>query len=233
MSEFLPDVSSASVSRSGFTPGQRDIFTSAQTKSSRADSQSLSQEAREELRELKRRDAEVRAHEQAHLAAGGRYAAGGAIYEYQKGPDGRMYAVGGAVEIDASPISGDPRATEEKADQVRRAALAPGEPSAQDRKVAAEADRMKAEARLEQTRNESVEPGAAGLAEISWQNGVYNVGRHKRSGQQFMFSAADENPTEVSPAALSRAASVYSATSLRGVMTTSLAPGGTGISMTI
>ena len=104
-----------------------------------ADSLSLSPEAQQQLRELKLRDAEVRAHESAHMAAGGGHVNGGAGYTYQKGPDGRQYAIGGHVSIDASSVPGDPEASREKAQQVRRAALAPGEPSGQDRQVAARA----------------------------------------------------------------------------------------------
>ena len=48
-----------------------------------------------EVAELERRDREVKAHEQAHKSAGGPYARGGARYEYETGPDGRQYAVGG------------------------------------------------------------------------------------------------------------------------------------------
>src|SRR5690606_36735775 len=46
-------------------------------------------------------------------------------------------------------VPGDPRATMEKAQQIRRAAMAPAEPSPQDRRVAAEAARLEAEARAE------------------------------------------------------------------------------------
>ena len=49
----------------------------------------------QELSKLEKRDREVRAHEQAHIMAGGQYVRGGAHYEYQKGPDGQSYAVGG------------------------------------------------------------------------------------------------------------------------------------------
>ena len=48
-----------------------------------------------QLSQLRARDAEVRAHEAAHMAAGGRYVTGGASYTYQKGPDAGQYAVGG------------------------------------------------------------------------------------------------------------------------------------------
>ncbi len=101
------------------------------------------------LEELRRRDREVRQHEQAHLKAAGRYALGGAHYVYVRGPDGRMYAVDGEVMIDVSPVEGDPRATLQKAQQLRRAALAPTDPSPQDQNVAARASQMEQEARRE------------------------------------------------------------------------------------
>ncbi|MFN3579435.1 MAG: putative metalloprotease CJM1_0395 family protein [Pseudomonas sp.] len=101
-----------------------------------------------EIRELASRDREVRAHEQAHLAVGGQYA-GPVRYDYAKGPDGRMYAVGGSVSIDTAPIPGDPAATLQKLQQVQRAALAPAQPSAQDLKVAAQAAQSIAQARAE------------------------------------------------------------------------------------
>lgn len=113
------------------------------------DSLELSPEAEQQLKELKQRDAEVRAHERAHMAAAGQHAMGGAQYTYQAGPDGRRYAIGGRVNIDTSSVPDDPEASEEKAQQVRRAALAPGDPSAQDMQVAAEAAQMEAEARVD------------------------------------------------------------------------------------
>lgn len=117
----------------------------------------LSQEA-EEIRTLQIRDREVRAHEAAHAAAGGAYA-GTPTYSFERGPDGRTYATGGAVSIDISPIPGDPQATLQKAQQVRSAALAPAEPSGQDMKVAQKAQAMAAEARSEiaQQRSEDLE----------------------------------------------------------------------------
>ena len=68
----------------------------------RADELNLSPEAQAQLRKLQQRDREVRAHESAHLSAAGQHAVGGAQYQYQKGPDGRMYAIGGHVSIDTS-----------------------------------------------------------------------------------------------------------------------------------
>lgn len=99
----------------------------------------LSQQELVELRKLESIDNRVRAHEQAHLAAAGGIAKGGASFQTTTGPDGKQYAVGGEVSINTSPVAGDPQATILKARQIRRAAQAPLEPSAQDRLVAASA----------------------------------------------------------------------------------------------
>lgn len=101
-----------------------------------------------ELRRLKSRDQEVRSHEQAHLSAAGRYAAGGASFSYQKGPDGNKYAVGGEVPIDISPEK-TPEETVRKMQVVKKAALAPANPSAADRQIAAQAGMAEARARQE------------------------------------------------------------------------------------
>lgn len=102
----------------------------------------------QELAELKARDREVRAHESAHQAVGGQYA-GSISYVYERGPDGAQYAVGGEVSISTAPIQGDPQATIEKMRTVRAAALAPAEPSPQDRAVAAEAMQLMLQAQSE------------------------------------------------------------------------------------
>ena len=88
--------------------------------------------------ELQKVDQEVRAHEAAHLAAAGGHAKGGASFTYQQGPDGNRYAVGGEVSIDMS-TGATPDETISKMRIVRRAALAPADPSPQDQKVAAQA----------------------------------------------------------------------------------------------
>ncbi|MEO1926994.1 MAG: putative metalloprotease CJM1_0395 family protein, partial [Gammaproteobacteria bacterium] len=111
----------------------------------------LDQQELSQLRTLQNRDREVRAHEQAHIAAAGSLAKGGASFEYKRGPDGQRYAVGGEMQIDTSTVSGDPEATAAKAQQIRRAAFAPAQPSQQDRSVAAAASTMEAKARIEIT----------------------------------------------------------------------------------
>ena len=106
-------------------------------------------EEQQQIQQLQARDREVKAHEAAHMAAAAGLVTGGMSFSYQTGPDGRRYAVGGEVSIDSSPVPDDPQATLDKAQQIQAAALAPAQPSAQDRAVAARATRMAAEARVE------------------------------------------------------------------------------------
>ena len=136
-----------------------EILASRPEKSSSSDKQ-LTEEEQKQIDELKARDREVKTHEQAHIAAGGSYVKGGATYDYQTGPDGKQYAVGGSVNIDTSPVDGDPEATIAKAQVVIKAALAPAEPSGQDQKVASAARQMMSEARKELTSQNNAEINA-------------------------------------------------------------------------
>lgn len=115
-------------------------------KTAASGTRALTEEEQKRIEELKRQDARVRRHEQAHKAAAGQYARGSPRFDYETGPDGKPYAVGGEVQVDTTPIPNDPQATIRKAEIIQRAALAPQDPSDQDRKVAAEAAKMKAEA---------------------------------------------------------------------------------------
>jgi hypothetical protein len=117
----------------------------------------LTPEEKEQVRELKEQDAKVRRHEQAHVMAGGRYIKSRAQFQFELGPDGKLYAVSGEVQIDTSKEPDDPEATIQKAQTVRRAALAPSDPSPQDRRVASEANRMEFEARMELTQQRAEE----------------------------------------------------------------------------
>ena len=114
------------------------------------------QAERQQIEELAARDREVRAHEQAHAAVAGQLG-GSPSYTYQRGPDGVSYAVGGEVNIDTSPVPGDPEATLRKAQQIQRAASAPADPSGQDRQVAAQAVRLEQEARIELRQKQQLE----------------------------------------------------------------------------
>jgi hypothetical protein len=122
------------------------------------DESGLTDSEQQAVAELKQRDQEVRRHEQAHLAAAGPYLRSGPQYDLVIGPDGKSYAQGGEVQLDAAPIEGDPAATLRKLEAVQRAALAPADPSAEDRRVAAVATRGIAEARQELAAEQSEVP---------------------------------------------------------------------------
>jgi hypothetical protein len=100
-------------------------------------------------------------------------------------------------------VPGDPEATEEKARPVRRAALAPANPSATDQNVAAKAVAMEGKARSEQAQQ-------AG-------NGNLPVG---------------VNPERPWPSP-ERAAAIYAAMRDSVLPQTALAPWGTGISLAV
>jgi len=145
---------------SGSRPESRqsmDVENAAQGETKDTDSsEELTEEEQAQVDELQKRDQEVRQHEQAHLAAGGTLVNGGAQFDFQTGPDGKQYAIGGHVNIDSSPEN-TPQATIAKAQQIQRAALAPADPSSQDVKVAAKAAKMMLDAQ-----RKLAEPDTAG-----------------------------------------------------------------------
>lgn len=116
-------------------------------------------QTQQQVSELRQADSSVRQHEAAHQSAGGAYA-GGANFQTVQGPDGRSYAVAGEVPIDISPER-DPTATIRKMETVKRAALAPSDPSPQDMRVAAQADAQKAQAQQD-LRREQQQGGEGG-----------------------------------------------------------------------
>lgn len=117
----------------------------------------LSPEQKRHVAELKAVDQKVKAHEQAHQASGGQFA-GGISYEFQKGPDGQKYAISGEVPIQM-PKSDNPKDTIQAMEQVRRAALAPANPSSQDMQVASKASQaiLRAQSELQNKENEQEE----------------------------------------------------------------------------
>ena len=115
----------------------------------------LTQDQKMQVIELQRRDLEVRTHEAAHMSAGAGLTTG-ASYSYQRGPDNKMYAIGGEVGIDTSPGK-TPEETLKKAAQIKRAALAPAQPSSADLQVAATATNMEIEAKMEIQKNQNQE----------------------------------------------------------------------------
>jgi len=157
---ITPPASSNQGTQRSANESATDKSTSSKEKDPLSDPNS---EESKQVRKLQARDREVRAHEQAHLSAAGQYARGGANFTYQKGPDGKNYAVGGEVSIDSSPVSGNPQATLAKAQAIQRAALAPASPSSQDHSVAAAAGKMALEARseIQEERTEEIDEASA------------------------------------------------------------------------
>lgn len=99
------------------------------------------------IRELTNIQNNVLAHEQAHMSVGGDLA-GSASYTYTKGPDGKEYITGGEVPI-SMPTTTNKEEMLKELEQIRRAALAPADPSSQDLSVAAEASAKEAALRSE------------------------------------------------------------------------------------
>ncbi len=136
--------------------GQNETETDSQPETAKSGTKSTPETAtyeddpkiKEMITKLQARDAKVRAHEAAHIAAGGGVVTGGASFTYQQGPDQKMYAIGGEVPIDTSKEP-DPDATMQKAQKIKAAALAPADPSSADLKIAATASMMESKAMQE------------------------------------------------------------------------------------
>ena len=101
----------------------------------------LSPEERAAVEALRQRDAQVRQEETAHAGTAGSLA-GPIAYVYQRGPDGRQYAVGGSVPISAQTVTGDPDEARRIGGRIAAAALAATNPSAADLSAAARAYRF-------------------------------------------------------------------------------------------
>lgn len=112
-----------------------------------SDNEKLSEEDQKEIEKLKQRNDEVVTHENQHKTVAGNLAQTPS-YTYTTGPDGKRYISDGEVSIDVSKEK-DPNATITKMQTVKRAALAPSEPSSADRNVARRADAIEAQARKE------------------------------------------------------------------------------------
>ena len=137
------------IGRNSAEPAESDDGTKAPESQNdkKRDGTVLSDAEQAVVNDMKARDQEVRTHEEQHKATGGQYASSPS-YSYETGPDGKKYITDGEVQISVS-VEDSPDKTIAKMQQVQRAALAPQEPSGQDRKVAAEAAMKEAEARRE------------------------------------------------------------------------------------
>lgn len=126
--------------------GKTDALKAARSDAKKIGEQGLTPAEQRRIAELKRIDAEVRAHEQAHINVGRGLVTSGPNYEYTYGPDGKQYAVAGEVGIDTSPEQAA-QANIDKGQRIQDTALAPAEPSPQDRSVAATGRRLEEQGR--------------------------------------------------------------------------------------
>lgn len=173
--EFAKQRTSASaVAPSGNTNSTTTADSNVQLEKDKA--KQLSEADAALVAKLQARDRAVRQHEMAHLAVSGGLATSGASFTYQKGPDGVDYAVGGEVSIDTSP-GRTPEDTIARARQIQAAALAPADPSGQDRAVASQAAQMEIAARAELSATAGADSTSANAA-----NGNSNKASNPVSG---------------------------------------------------
>jgi hypothetical protein len=163
------------------------------------DGNGLSEAEQREVGELKKIDRAVRQHEAQHIAAGGALVKGGASFSYQTGPDGQRYAVGGEVSIDTSK-GRTPEETVNRARRIRAAALAPADPSPQDRSVAAFASQMEMQA-MREIAQAKIDEAAESASENAPENAAGETPSDTRtdsakSGQDGLAPAAGRQNTE-------------------------------------
>ncbi|MDR1889712.1 MAG: hypothetical protein LBQ81_10100 [Zoogloeaceae bacterium] len=181
-----------------------DVGSGQNSTARKPNGEPLTESDQAQIRELESIDRKVRQHEQAHMAAGGALVTSSASYSYTEGPDGKRYATGGEVGIDTSP-GRTPEETLTRARQIRSAALAPADPSPQDRSVAAAASQMEMQAlqeiaqqQQEAARGEGEDadlPAEAGSA--THDSGIGKSGRGEaaiQAYQSMMFGAIQDTP---------------------------------------
>jgi len=93
----------------------------------------------EVLDKFKTQDRKMKIHESLHSTLLGTNVS----YKYQRGPDGRLYAVGGETTLDTS-IPKDPKEAMLKIEQIKKSATAAPELSHADLNIASGANIMKA-----------------------------------------------------------------------------------------
>ena len=89
------------------------------------------------LDKLKQSDSEIRKHEQAHASLGNTTSP--ISYNYQAGPDGKLYAVGGSVRLETS-IPDDPKQASYKLDRIAKASSGVVDPSGADAQITIQAN---------------------------------------------------------------------------------------------
>jgi len=89
------------------------------------------------LDKLKQSDSEIRKHEQSHASLGNTTSP--ISYNYQAGPDGKLYAVGGSVRLETS-IPDDPKQASYKLDRIAKARSGVVDPSGADAQITIQAN---------------------------------------------------------------------------------------------
>lgn len=97
--------------------------------------------------QLQSRDSAVRQEERAHAAAAGPYGSA-PQYEYQIGPDGKAYAIGGHVDVGVS-MTGSAADRDRALATLQNAALAPNAPSGADMAAFRQASLQRATAKAD------------------------------------------------------------------------------------
>jgi len=129
-------------------------------KQNRDDPESNEQKA---IERLKNRDKEVRTHESSHSNNPELIKIGSAQFDYTIGPDGKAYATGGKVTL-ATGIARTPEDALAKAEALKKASMAPGEPSSQDFQALSAAQSMEYEARNQiYTNKKNISKGSSSL----------------------------------------------------------------------
>lgn len=148
--------------------------------------EALSEAELSEVERLRKRDQKVRAHEQAHASAAGELASGGIHFDYETGPDGGRYATGGHVGL-RMPDAPSPEEDLRIARKVERAALAPADPSPQDRAIANKARQKAAAAQREIAQREA--------KKLEKENGSIQNGEEKPGENDYKAVSIESNNT--------------------------------------
>lgn len=132
----------------------------------------------DKVKRLKQQEEKVMRRVNSRLAAGGDICEK-PTFQYEIGPDGKRYKTAGEVKIDISPCK-TPEETIAKMQRVKKAAMACGEPTKEDRAIYEEADRIAqmAQAQLNQERaRQSAEERKKREEEIAERHGDANKTR--------------------------------------------------------
>jgi hypothetical protein len=124
--------------------------TAKRTDRKRAEKRASKPGKHHQLNKLK--EAQERAHQKSAFLNGP------AVYQYERGPDGKTYIVDATATIDTSPVPGDPEATIRKMQSIQQGGRAISEGAVQQAVKAAE--QAEEAARLELTNFGLVEPEA-------------------------------------------------------------------------